>query len=1321
MAKAGELKFVITVDSKGAVKSVRGYNEEVEHTEKTTKKANKTLDRYSKNLKRGLKIAALAAAAAMAVAIKKTIDFNKEIALTATMMPGMVDEVNDLKRNVQDLSIQYGKSTIDMAKGSFLVISAFGAQAAQSKKLEITAKAAAAGNAETAASLSLLSAVVKGYGDTSDEAFQKASDLAFQTVKFGQTDFPALAASMGKVIPVAAAMGVKQEELFTGFATLTGVTGNAAEVSTQLSGILRAMIKPTDGMKSAIKELGFETAEQMIEQEGLIGSMRMLVANTDGTSESIGKLFRRAEALTAVFAITGGQAEVFDQKFEELKNSAGATDQAFREISDGVNKAGFSLEQAKQSFSVFTQRIADSTLQSDEFNDALQGMKRSFESKEFVAAIASITSTIAKFVAHLIEGIAAFAEWLQQASDSQERFASQAIQWEQSFDTIYNALRQAGLSFEEYNRITSEMASSKAIDELRVQQTDLNKELSRFEEILERDKKAGVNNRTVEILATETKAKLNEITAERNDLLLNQTFEIFKNSNALGVNSEIIDKARGILRGNLTTQKEVTKETKANTESLAKNSIELSEVENIANKYGVSLTSANAILQKQRPELAEIAKLQNDLGVSLEEATKTYGILNKLEKDRKENLRGTNTIIPETINKYIDLDASLESLIGSMEDYEKQSASTIDTIEGYDDSLKDMEESTRKAKKENELFDVEIQGVADTIFGFGDLINKIAIGMGEWQVAMESDQVQLVELKVGFAAFVNVAHSAISAVLQMSGAMENASKKTQAWGSVINDAFKGFTSGGFFGAVISVAGNMDKLADAMWGGGDALKRYHELLEQTTDSLSGIAGISELAAHNMARFLEEVEKGNYELNQFNDYLAATTGLMQEGQDINWGAPYGSTDWEEAEQGLADYYALLQDVAGSDPGAIGEAAKKGLSGLNDLLAGGAQGQMEFNDQVNLTMGVFEKLLKSGESIVSVLGMMGDSFDQLIATQQEGKFAGNELFTELAKFRTLIKDNEELVKSVEGFNTLLGATAELGEISQNQLSSFAREAGREFKKLTEAGFSENQALQMMAPSLKILEENALRYGHTLDKNTQSLIDQAREAGAFDEMADPMDTLLQVMMKIGEVLGADMSEFNNLGAAAAAGASEAADSFEEVDVAIQKIGDTALDTAGVMAKSMDIATESMTDNVMNLKNESLKAFNDMAADAAAASREMKGSFSGLGDNNNTITQPPVLPLNNNIPGFANGGSGVVPPGFSNDDFHIGLSSGEPFVVGGSNTTTNNRTDNMRITLMQEVTKEDTVDSIALKTIQALKEKRFGIDKEIKNAIGAS
>ena len=297
--------------------------------------------------------------APLAIAFKALIDFNKELANVATLIPGNIGRVRELGVAVQAMSIETGKATKDLTKGLFQVISAFGDTADSVERLNIVAKASVAGLSTTTEALELLSAVTKGYGDTSTEALQKASDLAFMTNKLGQTTFPELASSMGKVIPVAVKMKVSQEELFAGFATLTGVTGGAAEVSTQMTGILNAMIKPTEGMSDAIEGLGFSGSEAMVAQLGLVGSLKALIGTTDGSTESVGELFGRAEALTAVFALTGSQASVFEGKLNAMATATGATNDAFKEQTEGVNKLGFMWEQFKRKITFITQFLGE--------------------------------------------------------------------------------------------------------------------------------------------------------------------------------------------------------------------------------------------------------------------------------------------------------------------------------------------------------------------------------------------------------------------------------------------------------------------------------------------------------------------------------------------------------------------------------------------------------------------------------------------------------------------------------------------------------------------------------------------------------------------------------------------------------------------------------------------------------------------------------------------------------------------------------------------------------------------------------------------------
>jgi len=294
-----------------------------------------------------------------AAAIKMSTDFNESMANVATLIPGNTERVNELKDAVQDAAIATGTSTTTMSEGLYQLISAFGDSAETADLLTLAATSAKAGLATVPDAINLLSATTKAYGDTSLEAQQKVSDLAFTTVKLGQTTFPELAASMGRVIPNAVTLGVAQEELFATFATLTGVTGNASEVSTQFSAVLKAMIKPTKEMGIAIEDLGMGNAEAIIQTLGFRGALEALVAQTDGSQESVAALFGRAEALNAVFSLLGPQSETFTEKLGAMGTAAGATGIAFKEQTEGVNAAGFAWEQVKVQVSVLAQRLGD--------------------------------------------------------------------------------------------------------------------------------------------------------------------------------------------------------------------------------------------------------------------------------------------------------------------------------------------------------------------------------------------------------------------------------------------------------------------------------------------------------------------------------------------------------------------------------------------------------------------------------------------------------------------------------------------------------------------------------------------------------------------------------------------------------------------------------------------------------------------------------------------------------------------------------------------------------------------------------------------------
>jgi len=323
---------------------------------KKINKMGKSVDRVGKKMTTTVTLPLLLAGAA---AGKLSTDFNASMANVASLIPRSSDRVLELKKNVQDLSIVTGKATGDLADGLYQVVSAFGDAADSSEKLEIAAKAGVAGLAETTDAINLTSSVMKAYGDTSANAMRKVADLSFQTVKLGQTTFPELAGSIGRVAPLAQSFGLTMEEMFGTFATGTGVTGQASEVASQFSGILAAMMKPSAKMAGLMKHLGYENGRAMIAELGFQGALQKTADMAKKNNVELIELFRRKEATVLVTALAGAQSETFTKKLQAMKGATGALSEAFNEQTQGINKDGFAMKQATAKLVILGQKFGD--------------------------------------------------------------------------------------------------------------------------------------------------------------------------------------------------------------------------------------------------------------------------------------------------------------------------------------------------------------------------------------------------------------------------------------------------------------------------------------------------------------------------------------------------------------------------------------------------------------------------------------------------------------------------------------------------------------------------------------------------------------------------------------------------------------------------------------------------------------------------------------------------------------------------------------------------------------------------------------------------
>lgn len=274
------------------------------------------------------------------VATKSAVNFEDSIANINTLLND-TSNIDAYKSAIMSISDATGVDWSTVSDGMYQAISSLGDGGDETVNIFNTmAKSAKAGGAEVADSVSLISAGMKGYNSVNAETAQKISDLAFMTAKLGVTTFPEMAKSMQPLFPLASSLNLSYEDLFATMATGTGVTGNTAEVSTQMKAVLSNLMKPTAEMQALMEKYGYQNGQAMIKAKGLTGVMEILQKETGGQSDKLAKLFSSTEALTLVTALTGSQFDTFKDKLGQMTEASGSTDTAFKKISETT---GFEL------------------------------------------------------------------------------------------------------------------------------------------------------------------------------------------------------------------------------------------------------------------------------------------------------------------------------------------------------------------------------------------------------------------------------------------------------------------------------------------------------------------------------------------------------------------------------------------------------------------------------------------------------------------------------------------------------------------------------------------------------------------------------------------------------------------------------------------------------------------------------------------------------------------------------------------------------------------------------------------------------------------
>ena len=249
-------------------------------------------------------------------AMKRAETFRVQIAQIATISSISMAQAG---AEVRKLSVEFGLAKDELSKGLYDALSAGVPQDNVFEFMRVASKTAKAGAASVAESVDFLTTALNAFKIPASDA-GKVADQLFTAVRLGKTTVAELGQSFAVVAPIAAASGVKLNEVLAAVATLTKQGTPTAQAMTQIRAAILA----------ANATLGDGWAQTM----SLQGAMGALSAQAGGSATEIQKLTGRVEGAMAVIGLTGQNAAMAAGDLEQLSGAAGAMGEAFEKVAD---------------------------------------------------------------------------------------------------------------------------------------------------------------------------------------------------------------------------------------------------------------------------------------------------------------------------------------------------------------------------------------------------------------------------------------------------------------------------------------------------------------------------------------------------------------------------------------------------------------------------------------------------------------------------------------------------------------------------------------------------------------------------------------------------------------------------------------------------------------------------------------------------------------------------------------------------------------------------------------------------------------------------
>jgi len=267
------------------------------------------------------------------VATKLSMDFESTFAKMVGLADVAAGEVDGLKKNLLDLAVATGRGPQDIAEGMYAASSAGYDTATALKIVEASAKGATAGLGSTENVVNAVTNALGAYG-TANITAAEAVDILTAGAKVSKVEASELAPQLGRLLPTAQALGVGFDQVVAAMGYLSQKSGDASFSATQLDGVLRKLLVPSEQGRKALEQVGLSADQlrQVVSTGGLPAALDLLRQKFGGNSDALFQLFDDIQAFQGAQALLADSTGSLNEVFATVANSTGQTGKAFDEV-----------------------------------------------------------------------------------------------------------------------------------------------------------------------------------------------------------------------------------------------------------------------------------------------------------------------------------------------------------------------------------------------------------------------------------------------------------------------------------------------------------------------------------------------------------------------------------------------------------------------------------------------------------------------------------------------------------------------------------------------------------------------------------------------------------------------------------------------------------------------------------------------------------------------------------------------------------------------------------------------------------------------------